>query len=242
MGFLKHDDNNIILDAVLTDKGREFLARNDGSFAITKFALGDDEVDYTIIKKFGRTVGKEKIEKNTPVLEGITTQNLAIKNRLLSSGRTGLTFLPILTITLGTTGGGDLIMLNSFSARRKKIQFKQQTNLGSSVVPADLVMNVAEITLDHRFVQLSGRRPRTIGSDSKARYLVTRDGGVDAGTGATTISRALAISPTITSTDFEIYGLPGNKNRIRTFGRIVDLNGGASLDFEILIDKTDTSS
>tara|TARA_R110001583_G_scaffold27302_3_gene97713 strand:- start:1437 stop:2165 length:729 start_codon:yes stop_codon:yes gene_type:complete len=242
MGFLKHDDNNIILDAVLTDKGREFLARNDGSFAITKFALSDDEVDYTIIKKFGRTVGKEKVEKNTPVLEGITTQNLAIKYRLLSSGRTSLTYLPLLALTMGTTGDGDIIMLNSFSARRKKVQFKQQSNLGSSIVPADLIMNVAEITLDHRFVQITGTRPRSIGSDSKAKYLCTRDSGVENATGATTISKQFAISPTITSTDFELYGLPGNKNRIRTFGRIVDLNGGANLDFEILVDKTDTQS
>ena len=64
MGYLDHSTNNIIVDAVLTDIGREFLARNDGSFSIVKFALGDDEVDYTMIEKFGRTVGKEKIEKN----------------------------------------------------------------------------------------------------------------------------------------------------------------------------------
>ena len=53
MGYLDHSTNNIIVDAVLTDIGREFLARNDGSFSIVKFALGDDEVDYTMIQKFG---------------------------------------------------------------------------------------------------------------------------------------------------------------------------------------------
>ena len=79
MGFLDHSTNNIILDAVLTDKGRELLSRNDGSFQIVKYALSDDEVDYTVIEKFGRTVGKEKIEKNTPVLEAVTTSNLAQK-------------------------------------------------------------------------------------------------------------------------------------------------------------------
>jgi hypothetical protein len=63
MGFLDHSTNNIILDAVLTDTGRKFLSRNDGSFSITKFALGDDEVDYGVIKKYGRTVGKERLRK-----------------------------------------------------------------------------------------------------------------------------------------------------------------------------------
>ena len=79
MGFLDGSTNNIILDAVLTDTGRQFLARNDGSFSIHKFALGDDEVNYNIIQKFGRTVGKEKIEQNTPIFEALTNPNHAQK-------------------------------------------------------------------------------------------------------------------------------------------------------------------
>ena len=65
MGFLDHSTNNIILDAVLTDLGRRALARNDGSFEIFKFAFSDEEVDYGNIVEFGRTVGKERIEKIT---------------------------------------------------------------------------------------------------------------------------------------------------------------------------------
>ena len=64
MGFLDHSTNNIIVDAVLTDTGRRLLAANDQSFQIMQFALSDEEVDYGIIKKFGRNVGQEKIEKN----------------------------------------------------------------------------------------------------------------------------------------------------------------------------------
>jgi hypothetical protein len=45
MGFLDNS-GDIILDAVLTDTGRARLARADGSFQITKFALGDDEINY----------------------------------------------------------------------------------------------------------------------------------------------------------------------------------------------------
>ena len=46
MGYL----NNQILtiDAILTKKGRELMAKNDGSFQITQFALADDEIDYTL--------------------------------------------------------------------------------------------------------------------------------------------------------------------------------------------------
>ena len=45
MGFLDNS-GDIILDAVLTDLGRNRLARGDGSFQIAWFALGDDEVNY----------------------------------------------------------------------------------------------------------------------------------------------------------------------------------------------------
>jgi hypothetical protein len=109
MGFLDHSSNNIILDAVLTDVGRQFLARNDGSFSIHKFALGDDEVNYGIISKYGRTVGKEKIEKNTPVFEALTNQGHSQKYRLISISNPNLLRLPSLSLSGdanvdGTTG------------------------------------------------------------------------------------------------------------------------------------------
>ena len=69
MGFLDHSTNNIILDAVLTDAGRRQLAANRGDFRIAYFSLADDEVDYGLITKFGRAIGKEKISKNTPILK-----------------------------------------------------------------------------------------------------------------------------------------------------------------------------
>ena len=46
MGYL--NNQVITVDAILTKKGRESLAKNDGSFQITQFALADDEIDYTL--------------------------------------------------------------------------------------------------------------------------------------------------------------------------------------------------
>ena len=51
MGFLNHATNNIIIDAVLTERGRELLSQNNGSFRISSFSFGDDEVDYTLVTK-----------------------------------------------------------------------------------------------------------------------------------------------------------------------------------------------
>ena len=50
MGFLDHSTNNIILDAVLTDVGRQFLSRNDGSFSIVKFAFIDSSTSKTPVR------------------------------------------------------------------------------------------------------------------------------------------------------------------------------------------------
>jgi hypothetical protein len=47
MGYL--NNSVVTVDAILTKKGRELLARGDGSFKITQFALSDDEIDYTYI-------------------------------------------------------------------------------------------------------------------------------------------------------------------------------------------------
>lgn len=86
MGFLDHSTNNIIVDAVLTDVGREKLAAaTTAENFVAAYAFADDEVDYTMIKKYGTIVGKEKIEKNTPVFEASTNAELGVKYYLATS-------------------------------------------------------------------------------------------------------------------------------------------------------------
>ena len=46
MGYL--NNQVVTIDAILTKKGRELMAKGDGSFQITQFALSDDEIDYTL--------------------------------------------------------------------------------------------------------------------------------------------------------------------------------------------------
>ena len=84
MGFLNHATNNIIIDAVLTERGREYLSRNNGSFKIDSFSFGDDEVDYSLLEKYGIPIGKEKIEKNTPIFEANPNENIALKYQCFS--------------------------------------------------------------------------------------------------------------------------------------------------------------
>lgn len=97
MGYL---DNSIItVDAVLTKKGRELLARGDGSFKITQFALADDEIDYTLYNPKhpkGSDYYGEAIE-NMPVLEAFVDETQTMKYKLATLPR-GTSKLPILDI------------------------------------------------------------------------------------------------------------------------------------------------
>ena len=109
MGYL--DNSSITVDAVLTKRGRELLAQNDGSFKITQFALADDEVDYSLFNEDhpnGSQYAGEAIE-NMPVLEAFPDGNNIMIHKLVTLPR-GTTKLPIVTaniskiqISLGAT-------------------------------------------------------------------------------------------------------------------------------------------
>ena len=99
MGFLDNS-GDIILDAVLTDLGRERLARGDGSFKITKFALGDDEINYNNYDK-NHASGSAYYDLEvlqTPVLEAFTNNGSSMRSRLLSLSRNDILYLPVIKI------------------------------------------------------------------------------------------------------------------------------------------------
>jgi len=89
----------VTVDAILTTKGRELLARNDGSFQITQFALSDDEIDYTLYNPnhpSGSAFYGEAIE-NTPVLEAFPDDTQAMRYKLVTLPR-GTAKLPVINI------------------------------------------------------------------------------------------------------------------------------------------------
>ena len=93
MGYL--DNTSITVDAILTKRGRELLARNDGSFKITQFALGDDEIDYTLFNENhpnGTQYASEAIE-NMPLIEAIPDGQNMMKSQLITLNR-GRSLLP----------------------------------------------------------------------------------------------------------------------------------------------------
>jgi hypothetical protein len=97
MGYL--NNNVVTVDAILTTKGRELLAQNNGNFQITQFALADDEIDYTLYNPnhpSGSAYYGEAIT-NMPLLEAFPQETQVMKYKLTTLPR-GTAKLPILDL------------------------------------------------------------------------------------------------------------------------------------------------
>ena len=93
----------VTVDAVLTSKGRELLARNDGSFQITQFSLADDEIDYTLYNPnhpSGSAFFGEAIE-NTPVIQAFPNDTQIMRYKLVTLPR-GTSRLPVVSLGYNT--------------------------------------------------------------------------------------------------------------------------------------------
>jgi len=236
VGFLQGDTNNLILDAVLTDKGREFLSRNDGSFSVIKFAPGDDEVDYTLIQKFGRTVGKEKIEKNTPIFEALTNGNLSQKYRLVSVSNPNLIRLPTLTFTGESVDSVNKLVQMGVTTNKQKQLTVSQTITNENSIDVELRDSSFIVEMSNLFLQIPGANaPDNIDSQQRASYILVRNAeSTDLGGSKLTFSLA---SKAITPSQFAIYGSIANKNVISTFVKVYGVLSGAVIEFEVQISQ-----
>ena len=89
----------VTVDAILTTKGRQLLARNDGSFQITQFSLGDDEIDYTLYNPYhpsGSAYYGEAIEA-MPVIEAFPNDSQIMRYKLVTLPR-GTSRLPVVNV------------------------------------------------------------------------------------------------------------------------------------------------
>jgi len=96
MGYL--DKSTITVDAILTKRGREKLAA--GTFNITKFALADDEVDYTLWDENhgkGTNYYGQAIE-NLPMVEAVPDESKVMRFKLMTLEK-NIQKLPFLQIS-----------------------------------------------------------------------------------------------------------------------------------------------
>ena len=141
MGFL--NNQYVTIDAVLTRKGRELLARNDGSFQITQFALSDDEIDYTLYNPnhpSGSAFFGEAIEA-MPLLEAFVDETQMMKYKLVTLPR-GTSKLPVINLSLSAV---TIPQAGSITIRPQTLNYLNTTQ---TVEPSGYLMTIG----DSRFV------------------------------------------------------------------------------------------
>ena len=188
MAFLDNS-GDIILDAVLTDTGRMRLAKGDGSFNITKFALGDDEINYGLYDK-NHVSGSAYYDieiLQTPVLEAFTNNTSTMKSKLLSISRTNLLYLPVIRrntaqgIANNSSNNINGYQLNYSSNSIVFDQGIESNALGSGdtqTLDADLVETQYIVEMDNRFGYLADGQggqatPSFIDDDNIASYYLS---------------------------------------------------------------------
>ena len=170
---------DIILDAVLTDLGRRKMA--NGNFRITKFALGDDEINYSqydVDHPSGSAYSDLEILQ-TPVFEAVTAQNSSINYGLLSMTRTDILYMPTIKVNknfdaaVQPSGTIYYVPVNGETAKRVKTATALGVN-GERIIPSLAGMS------DKRLYLESGIDTPDEEADSVARQsLITSVGMLD---------------------------------------------------------------
>jgi len=91
------DNTSVTVDAVLTKRGRELIAKN-GALNITSFALADDEIDYSLFDANANS--SELMDRaiiNTPIFEPNLNETEVMKYKLVTLDE-GSTFIPVISI------------------------------------------------------------------------------------------------------------------------------------------------
>lgn len=115
MGYL-NTTSTITVDAILTKKGRELLAKGQG-FNITQFAVGDDEIDYSLWSP-SHPLGTNyygAIIEALPLVEASPDETQVLKFKLVTLPR-GTKEIPIIAI------GFDNIVLTAGQANALPIR------------------------------------------------------------------------------------------------------------------------
>lgn len=241
MGFLDHSTNNIIIDAVLTDYGRKLLAENQGAFKIAFFSLGDDEVDYTTIRKYGRTVGKEKIAKNTPIFEAQTSSSNAMKHRLITLPDPLVNKMPNMSLTLGsgaepnTSLGTDAVKLTG-TTEEATLNFKQNMP-GDQSVPIGLTDSSFTILVNSRFLAIGGNKANLVDTQANSKIASYTIPASSTDTKNAASVEIKVMRKQLDDTTYTQFGDYSNKNQITSILSIIGDQSGLRKDIKVTIEK-----
>ncbi len=196
MAFLDNS-GDILLDAVLTDEGRKRLAAGDGSFRIVKFALGDDEIDYSLYENGNHPDGTHPSGSayydlsilQSPVLEAVTNNQSGVRSKLINYTNNSYLYLPV-------------IKLNNLAGRETALS----ANYGGASVPTGGYLMAADTTTSNL----------PVGAGDNAPKLSTISGFLSDNSGNIITQDALCVDQGLDSNDLAVQLLPTGDPRRET--------------------------
>ncbi len=217
MGFL--NNTSITVDAILTKKGRELLARGDGSFKITQFALSDDEIDYTLYNPShpsGSAFYGEAIE-NMPVLEAFPDETQIMKYKLLTLPR-GTAKLPVLDI------GYTTIILRQGASLVITPQTLNYLGATQTFESSGYMAIIGDVRTMSNFIGVGINTPEAQQLNSSAT--------IGTNVSKTTIGTSINLTATTVNTLF------GSNTSLSTILTVIGRDSGARLSIPVTINKT----
>ena len=216
MGYL--NNSTVTVDAILTKKGRELLARNNGSFQITQFSLSDDEIDYTLYNPnhpSGSAFYGEAIEA-MPVLEAFPDETHIMKYKLVTLPR-GTAKLPIINI------GYSSISLRQGSSLAITPQTLNYLGASSTFESSGYVAVIGDVRLTSNFtgVGINTAEAQALNSTS---------------TIGTNVSKTI-VGTTINITATTVNSLFGSQSTLYTTLTVIGRDSGARISVPIVVTK-----
>ena len=216
MGYL--NNTAVTVDAILTAKGRELLARGDGSFRITQFALSDDEIDYTLYnptQPSGSAFYGEAID-NMPLLEAFPDETQIMKYKLVTLPR-GTARMPVLDI------GYSSITIKqgaSLAITPQTLNYLSQTALYES---SGYTFTISDVRLFNSFTG--------IGINTPAVQTANQTTTIGTNVSKTVIGTTLNFSATTVNTLF------GSNTTLTATLQVIGRDSGARLQIPVTVTK-----
>jgi len=224
MGYL--NNQVVTVDAILTTKGRELLARGDGSFNIRSFALSDDEIDYTLYNPTnpsGSAYYGEAIQ-NMPLLEAFPDETQMMKYKLVT--------LPRDTATMPVVSAGGFSAVKLKQTLTTTISPQTANYLGNNAVneASGYMFTVSDV---RQFSVVQGDGVNSLSANTLNNNSMTTNG--------TNVSRTvIGMSCTLTATGIAtLFGQGGNStSTLYSTLTIIGMDSGARVQIPVQITRT----
>ena len=223
MGYL--NNQVITVDAILTKKGRQLLAQNDGSFRITQFALADDEIDYTQYNPnntSGSAFYGEAIQ-NMPLLEAFPDESQIMKYKVATLPR-GTAVLPVLDLGFPS------------------ISLKQGASIAITPQTLNYLGNSTAFETSGYTATIADVRTMSTFNGVGVQSTAAQDQNTTSTTTLGTNVSATVIGTQINLTATTVNTLFGGSTQLFTTITVVGLDSGARLTIPITITQTTTNS